>query len=138
MSEIQKQIQSPKGIFMICLIGFPMVSRCSGGRTFNFSSFKPPVCLFSISICYSCIVSIAAVLIITAPCDLPLACNHPQVQDVCRSCCSQSITEVELSHRRQVSQKLGDEEVKAPTGFTMAFGVEGGLGVLASYTQTAA
>ena len=105
---------------MICLVGFPMVSRCSGGRTFNFSSFKPPVCLFSISICYSCIVSIAAVLIITAPCDLPLAC-HPQVQEVCRSCRSQSITEVELHNRN-----LGDEEVKAPTGFTMAFGVEGG------------
>ena len=47
-----------------------------------FSSFKPPVCS-----------------------------SHLQVQEVCRSCHSQSITAVFLGGRN-----LGDEEVKAPTG----------------------
>ena len=65
---------------------------------------------------YSCFVSLAAALSIAVPCDLPpwLAANRPQVQPVCQSCRSQSITEVNVSRRN-----LGDEEVKAPTGFYM-------------------
>ena len=54
--------------------------------------FPPPTCIFSI----------AATLIIAVP-------QVQLVHDVCRSCRSQSITEVDLSGRN-----LGYEEVKAP------------------------
>ena len=64
------QIQSPKGISMICPVPFPGVLVAEPS---SFSSFKPPVSLFSISIYYS---SIAAALIMPVPCDLPLACSQ--------------------------------------------------------------
>ena len=55
---------------------FRSVSRCSISKTFKFFQCLP-LCMFSISIYYSCIVSIAAALIIAVPCDLSLACSQP-------------------------------------------------------------